>query len=33
VIGRDGRIQALDRGELTAAWLRQHMPRILAGEA
>ena len=33
VIGRDGRIQALDRGELTAAWLHQHMPKILAGTA
>jgi cytochrome c biogenesis protein CcmG, thiol:disulfide interchange protein DsbE len=33
VIGRDGRIMALDRGELTAAWLHQHMPKILAGTA
>ena len=30
VIGRDGRIQALDRGELTAQWLQQHIPKILS---
>ena len=31
VIGRDGRIQALDRGEVTAEWFDSHMPRILGG--
>ncbi len=31
VIGRDGRIQAMDRGEITAQWLQQHIPEILSG--
>jgi cytochrome c biogenesis protein CcmG, thiol:disulfide interchange protein DsbE len=31
VIGRDGRIQALDRGEVTAEWFNRHMPKILDG--
>jgi cytochrome c biogenesis protein CcmG, thiol:disulfide interchange protein DsbE len=31
VIGRNGRIMAMDRGEITAEWLQQHMPKILAG--
>jgi cytochrome c biogenesis protein CcmG/thiol:disulfide interchange protein DsbE len=29
VIGRNGRILAMDRGELTSEWLQQHMPKIL----
>ena len=33
VIGRNGRIQAMDRGEITAEWLQQHLPKILAGNA
>lgn len=33
VIGRDGRIQALDRGPLTASWINQNLPRILARKA
>jgi cytochrome c biogenesis protein CcmG, thiol:disulfide interchange protein DsbE len=33
VIGRDGRILALDRGEVTTQWFDQHMPKILDGSA
>ena len=33
VIGRNGRIQAMDRGEITAEWVQQHLPKILSGSA
>jgi len=33
VIGRDGRIQALNRGPLTAAWINHNLPRILQRKA
>jgi cytochrome c biogenesis protein CcmG/thiol:disulfide interchange protein DsbE len=33
VIGRDGRVQAFNDGPLTAQWLNQILPRILARKA
>jgi cytochrome c biogenesis protein CcmG, thiol:disulfide interchange protein DsbE len=33
VIGRDGRVQAFNDGPLTASWLNQTLPKILAGRA
>jgi cytochrome c biogenesis protein CcmG, thiol:disulfide interchange protein DsbE len=33
VIGRDGRIMAFNGGPLTAQWLKQTLPPILAGKA